>query len=80
MKGYALKKSREKKAKKLFQLASGKSIAETIGRTDAFVSKIKRGNSPLPREYIEPLNARYGIYGITVEYLETLTKEEKDRL
>jgi len=80
MKGYALKRAREKKAKKLFQLASGKSIAETIGSTDAFVSKIKNGKSPLPRECIEKLNARYGIYGITVEYLETLTKDEKDRL
>jgi len=80
MNGYALKRMREKNARKLFQVASGKSIAETIGKGGDFVSKIKLGSSPLPRKYIELLHARYGIYGITIEYLETLTKDEKDRL
>ncbi len=75
-----LRKHRAKNASTLFLYFSSKTIAETIGKSPAFVSKIKNGESPLPLECIEPLHARLAIYGITEDYLMTLTKAEKDNI
>ena len=76
----ALRNDRRNNAIKLFQTASVSEIARVVGQSRQFVDQIKKGAAPLPLPCVELIHARYAMYGVTTEYLMTLTKAEKDNV
>ncbi len=76
----SLRHDRAKNATKLFQTASVSEIAKIVGQSRQFVYQIKKGAAPLPLPCVEVIHARYAMYGITEDYLMTLTKAEKDNI